>query len=590
VFFFTDPRVATSWTGSSILIQGSSGAEECHILFEQILKTDFWSKLVKTFRQTSGRALCLWGLVGLSVFVLGYDHCNGLIQSVGLRVSSSSADAVAWSFIRAACPEIADGERHVVLQTNENVLELLLRVERGGVDSPLMKALRSLSCFWRVESQSRSGTVPWTVDVGPDGAVCGFRISPTVLKELGKQHQQSTDNERAIEYLHRALERATLNRILVVEQFDATSATRFALPFADTRCVARSIHWGARFTNDGSLCATLELDPPPSAKAGESTERSFKAIALKLVVLWGGFGIWLSLAFAIAAGLARWSGWISVAFGVMVVVMVMFLEQELVGADGCMQIMTDVQNLPRVAWRYSKLYLRLCVCAAGGGFMALLAFARPMMLDCAGESMAQERSSVATGFWLGLATLGLATAMEWARLRMGGNIAAGSWFYCALMNSCIPWGWPAIWSVVPAFIEELQYRVLPLSLIVLLSKALGLRRRVGYLIAILVSSSLFACAHVDIAISPIGWSMLRVFVPGLMFGWAFVKTDFVTVFTAHWTFNATLGCVQLLRTPATILEGVGATLACGVLLMVSHAIVGCWQGRKAMTLTHRTYP
>lgn len=530
-----------------------------------------------TFHRTRIRALCLWGIVGLSVFVLGYDHCNGLVRSVGLRVSRSSAEAVARSFVRAACPAVRDGKHHVALQTNEKVVEVLLRVERDSVDPALQKKLRSLACFWRVESPARSGTVVWSVDVGPDGQVCGFRISPAVLKELGGEDPQPTENERATEYLHMALERAILNGVLVAEQFGTTNAPRSGLPLADATRVARCVRWGARIDDQGSLHAALELVPLPAAEVKAHVERRAKAIALRPVTLWFRHGIWLALAFAIVATLARRSGWKSATLGVAAVTAVMFVEQKFIGPDGGMWSIPDLHNLLRLAWHYSKFYVRYCVLAVGGGFMASLAFARPKMLGSLDRRRTGGCSSVAAGCCLGMVTLGVATVMEWTRLRIGGNMAAGAWFYRMVLNSYIPWVWPAITSVGSPFVEELQYRVLLLSLVVLLSKILGLQRRVGCLLAIVVSSGLFASAHAKLTIFPFEWSMLRVFVPGLLFGWAFVKWDFVAAFTAHWTFNAVLGCALLLRTPATVLEGVGATLVCGTILTASHAIVGRWQ-------------
>ncbi|MCP4106019.1 MAG: CPBP family intramembrane metalloprotease [Desulfobacteraceae bacterium] len=139
----------------------------------------------------------------------------------------------------------------------------------------------------------------------------------------------------------------------------------------------------------------------------------------------------------------------------------------------------------------------------------------------------------------------------------------GAWYplsepYRNILNTRLPLLDPLLDGVFPAFSEETLSRLFSISFLLFLTK-----RKWP---ALVIPAVIWAFCHSWYLTSPVYLRGIELTVKGIIYGYIFMKFDIITVIMAHFSYNAVLGSIPLLRSDNLYIFSCGLSVVGFILL------------------------
>jgi membrane protease YdiL (CAAX protease family)/GNAT superfamily N-acetyltransferase len=144
--------------------------------------------------------------------------------------------------------------------------------------------------------------------------------------------------------------------------------------------------------------------------------------------------------------------------------------------------------------------------------------------------------------------------------------------YTALFATPLPFLGPLAGGLIPAMSEELLFRLVGISLILWLTGRRWL--------ALLVPGVLWAFAHLAYVRDPFYLRGLELTVVAVLYGLFFLRFDLTTVIVAHFTYNASLGMLPLIRSGEPYFVASGLIIIAAMLAPVLPSLVRTVRRRR----------
>ena len=139
----------------------------------------------------------------------------------------------------------------------------------------------------------------------------------------------------------------------------------------------------------------------------------------------------------------------------------------------------------------------------------------------------------------------------------------GAWYpldepYSNILNTKLPLLDPLLDGVFPAFSEETLSRLFAISFFLFVTKRKSL--------ALIIPAVIWAFCHSWYLTSPVYLRGIELTVKGIIYGYIFMKFDIITVIMAHFSYNAILGSIPLLRSDNLYIFSCGISVVGFILL------------------------
>ncbi len=503
--------------------------------------------------------IAVLGVTGLILFLALYDQAFPS-AAIDLKLSRAEIEQRAQVYMRAQGYDLSgyefaltfgqDGWASVYLQRTLGVPETnrLIRTEHLPVWRWYARWFRPL------QKEEYSATLT------PDGNVIGF--SHSLLEDApGARLGQEQARVLAEEYL-------TYDRQWTLADWEPVAASSQDQPGGRTD---HHFEWKRQDDALGESELRLSVDVQgdrlgdygywikvPEAFQRQYTEQRNRAGFINNVsFMIGGFSLGLAAFVAyligVMRGLVRWRAGLGAALVVLTVGLLSGLNGlplSKVGYDTTQDyVLFWLDQVFNVTLFVGFTAAEVAILWAGGRQLSQWVWPRRDKLLSRGERRWEVLAlSAGRGLMLGGATLGYIVLFYLAATRLfGGWIPLGNSMVEAYATP-LPFLGPIESGLLPALSEELMFRLVGIGILLWLTSRLRIPKVARYVVALMVPGLLWAFAHLAYVRDPIYLRGIELTIVAVLFyGLLFLRFDLTTTMVAHFTLNAMLGALPLLR-------------------------------------------